>query len=140
MIKGMKRIFCAVLNLIPLFALASTPTEPHTVPASDSMARVPSVICVVPITHEDVQYLQLRTPRAGAKETCYALETHHHRERGFIALITDRGLLIGWKENTGVPECGYWTAIDDLKQKLLDTFGLIRIRYAGWHIEQCDAP
>ena len=139
MIKGMKRIVCAVLNLIPLLALASTPLEPYTAPATVQSERLnPSVICVVPIQHEDVQYLRLITPKAGV-ETCYPINSRHYRERGYITLITDRGLLLGWKENTGVPECGYWSAIQDLKEKLLDSFGLIRIRYADWHTESCEA-
>ncbi len=137
--KGMKRIVCAVLNLIPLFALASTPIEPYTAPASSQSDRLnPSVICVVPIQHEDVPFLRLDPPKAGI-ETCYPIDSRHHRERGFIVLITDRGLLIGFKEELGVQECGYWSGIQDLKERMLDTFGLIRIRYAGWHTELCEA-
>lgn len=79
------------------------------------------MICVVPITHEDVQYLRLITPKTGV-ETCYPIDSRHHRDRGYIVLITDRGLLIGFKEETGVPECGYWSGLQDLKEKLLDSF------------------
>lgn len=136
--KGIKRIVCAVLNLIPLFALASTPIEPYTAPASASMERVPSVICLANMTRDDLHYLRLGAPKAGV-ETCYPIDSRHHRERGYIVLITDRGLLLGFKDALFAPECGYWTAIDDLKQKLLDTFEPFRVQYEGWHIESCEA-
>ena len=134
----MKRIACAVLAFIPLVALASSPIDRHIAPANTQADRLnPSMICFMPIQFEDAQFMQNGKRPAGI-ETCYPIDSSHHRERGYITLITDRGLIIGWKENTGVQECGYWTAISQIRDKLRKEFDdFIWVRNAGWHTESC---
>lgn len=132
----MKRIACAVLAFIPLVALASSSVQSILAPACSQDNRDnPTVICASRIL--DRHYPAIVKTRT----TCYKIDISRHRSHGFISVNTENGIVVGFKENAGIQECGYWSALMDLQQKILDaqTYFLV-FHYKNWHIESCDAP
>ena len=130
----MKRIACAVLSLIPLVALASSPIKPYIAPACSQDNRDnPTVICASRIL--DRHYPLIRKSRT----TCYEIDIRYHRSHGYISAFTENGIVVGIKENTGIQECGYWSALMDLQQKILEaqTYFLV-FHYKNWHTESCE--
>ena len=130
----MKRIAFVVLSIAPLLTLASSPNRPYIAPACSQDDRLnPTVICASRIY--DRHYPQILKTRT----TCYQIDISRHRSHGYISAFTENGIVVGFKENTGIQECGYWSALMDLQQKILkaQTYFLV-FNYRNWHTESCD--
>ena len=129
----MKRIACAVLAFIPLVALASSPIRPYIAPACSQDDRDnPTVICASEVS--DYYYPRI----VKLKRRCYHIDIRFHKSHGYISALTEFGLILGWKEDTGIQECGYWSALMDLQTNIYKAQKfLLRFDYENWHSESC---